>query len=551
MNFKFIYVDDDRKDRNRIKKAIAAHNRRRKTLVKLTLVEADDVASLRKKLKADIDLVLADVNFVIGQNNVPRLKEILDAISTWSSNKRQSPIPVISYTGFAKGTLSVSLDERERLIDIWDKDSSSPEYITWRLAKIASDLSRLRPDTFLLRLIQQMKNGAKWHDLVKEMPVSYNIGNTEKDQIEGVGQLILKIGQRLAVREQVKEMWHVMSQWENLSRAVSATVRGHARHVVNVFWMGYYMIHHPILSPWFINRWSALLSRRATELRKGISEEDRGIPYERLRSLERVLSDEDCLESLSNAWYFAALFHDVGSCVPKYRDFRKAGDALVNTFGYHLESIPKDWIPKNVDQDAVSLLSEMPTSMSEHFLPLWKKSLKNETPDHGVVGALNMRHRFQGTPEMSNAFEATRAILAHNLIGELEKEETDILDWDDEPLACLLILCDQIQTWDRERGDEGIYGPDFPSRAQLTDLNIRRNETLRVEMSVQYVVPSHVEHSYVLYLRMKERLEQVLQDKPVRALARIGKKWPFHLQINCSLGGEKPLESITMGATDS
>lgn len=249
--------------------------------------------------------------------------------------------------------------------------------------------------------------------------------------------------------------------------------------------------------------------------------------------------------------YFAALFHDVGNCVPKYRDFRKTGDELIKTFGFDLDSLPKDWMPKEVDREAEGLLSEMPVGMSKHFLPLWKKSLENSTPDHGVIGALHMRRKFRGTSEMSSAFEAARAILSHNLIGELEKNETDILNWDDEPLICLLILCDQIQTWDRERGDEGIYGPDFPSRAQLTALNIRKEETLRVEISVQYVVPSHVEHSYVLYLRMKERLEQVLQEKPVRALARIGKRWPFHLQVNCSLGGQEFLESISMGSLDS
>lgn len=152
------------------------------------------------------------------------VREIIEAVVTWSHDNKQSSIPIISYTGFAKGTLDISLKEREHLIDIWDKDSCSQEYVTWRLAKIAIDISRLRPDKFLLRLIQEMPRGAKWHDVVRQMPVSYNVGNTERDQIEGVGQNIVKIGQRLGARECVKEMWQVMSQWENLSRAVSATV---------------------------------------------------------------------------------------------------------------------------------------------------------------------------------------------------------------------------------------------------------------------------------------------------------------------------------------
>jgi len=551
MNFKFVYVDDDLDDRRRIREAVDEHNRQEKNLVTLLLVEAEDVDGLRDKLTPDVDLVLADVNFEIGNKQVPRLREIVEAVATWSSDNKQSSIPIISYTGFAKGTLLISLKEREHLMDIWDKYSCSQQYVTWRLSKIAMDISRLRPDTFLLRLVQEMPKGAKWHDVVRDMPVSYNIGKSEKDQIEGVGRDIQKIGQRLGAEEQVSEMWRVMSQWEDLSRAISATVRGHARHVVNVFWMGYYIIHHPGISSWFEDQWSALLSQRTDEVKKVLSKGGSDdIQRKRLESLEKMLREVPPLESLSNAWFLAALFHDVGSCVPKYRDFRKTGDGLVNTFGYNLHPLPQDWIPADVAREANRLFSEMPTTLKKHFSPLWKKSLRNETPDHGVVSALHIRQKFRAKPQMSNAFEAARAVFVHNLIGEVEKGEADILAWDDEPLACLLILCDQIQTWDRERGDEGIYRPDFPSRAQLTALNIEGGDRPRVEMAIQYIVPSHVEHTYVLYLRMKQRLEQVLREKPARALGRIGESWPFQLQVSCSLGGEK-LEGIVMGGTDS
>jgi hypothetical protein len=551
MNFKFVYVDDDIEDRRRIRDAVAEHNRQ-KSLVALTMVEAEDVDDLRGKLTTDVDLVLADVNFEIGSKQVPRLREIIEAVAAWSRDNKQSSIPIISYTGFAKGTLLVSLKEREHLMDIWDKDSCSQDYVTWRLSKIAMEISRLRPDAYLLRLIQEMPDGAKWHDVVREMPISYNNGKTEKDQIEGVSRDIEKIGHRLSVSEQVNEMWQVMSQWENLSRAVSATVRGHARHVVNVFWMGYYIIHHPGISSWFSNRWSVLLSQRATEIAAGLSKgRANDVQRKRLESLQKTLSDVPPLESLSNAWFFAALFHDVGSCVPKYRDFRKTGDGLVNTFGYNLTPLPHDWIPDSVAREANRLLSEMPPTMKKHFSPLWEKSLRNETPDHGVIAALHIRHKFRAKPQMSNAFEAARAIFAHNLIGEVGKGQTDILAWDDEPLICLLILCDQIQTWDRERGDEGIYGPDFPSRAQLTALNIEGGERPRIEMAIQYIVPSHVEHTYVLYLRMKQKLEQVLREKPARALGRISDSWPFQLQVNCSLGGVEIVEPIVIGGKTS
>ena len=272
---------------------------------------------------------------------------------------------------------------------------------------------------------------------------------------------------------------------------------------------------------------------------------------ERLKSLEKMLSDNRPGESLSDAWYFAALFHDVGSCVPKYRELRRLSDGLVSAFGYSTQPLPKPeaWIPEDVVVDAERLFAEIPSRMQEHFAPMWNKSLQNGTPDHGVVGALRIRQQLHTMPQIGAAYEAARAVCGHNLIGDLGKGETDVVAWEDEPLCCLLILCDQIQTWDRERGDEGIYGPDFPSRAQLTALDIQKidGNLPTVQMDIQYVVPSHIEHSYVLYLRMKQKLERVLREKPDRALARIASNWPFLLRVNCSLGGVELLEPITKG----
>jgi hypothetical protein len=547
MKFRFVYVDDDPEDKRLIEKAVNAYNEN-PGQVSLCMTLAEDVDAMRKCLSKDIDLVLADVNYEIGGQQIDRLSEIIDAVKAWTIGANHSSIPIIAYTGYGAASLRASLERKKQLFDIWDKDSCSGEYVTWRLSKMANELSRLRPDTFLLRLIQEMRHGSRWHDVVIQMPISYNIGKTESAQIEEVGQDIEKIAQRLHVLDQVGEMWKVMRDWEMLSRAVSPTVRGHARHVVNVFWMGYYLIHNDVLANWFAEKWQSVISDRMDQLK--VSKAQGGkekIRIARLESLAESTRGGSYLESLSDAWYFAALFHDVGSCLPKYREFRKVGDGLVASFGCKLGELSSDWIPKDIGTEADSLFRDMDTEIVRHYRPLWVNCLRNEKPDHGVVGAIHLRRKIRCKEEMGNAFEAARAICSHNLIGEVKDGGSGLISWERDPLSCLLVLCDQIQTWDRERGDEDWNGPDFPSRAQLTALDVVGGGTPRVEMGVQYIIPPHVEHSEVLYRRMRGRLEKVMREKPMRALGRIGPGWPFQLLVRCSLGGEELLEPIKIG----
>jgi hypothetical protein len=67
-------------------------------------------------------------------------------------------------------------------------------------------------------------------------------------------------------------------------------------------------------------------------------------------------------------------------------------------------------------------------------------------------------------------------------------------------------------------------------------------------MSIEYVVPPHLEHSMELYERVKIQLEKVLREKPTLALARIDPNWPFDLAVGCCLGGEPLARCINLGS---
>lgn len=538
MNFQVIYVEDQEEDRNRLKSAVRRFNETAAP-VTLHLTSAKNLEELREALDAmgdTVDLVLADVWLTIKGKLVDCLSEIIDAVTAPSHT---NPIPIIAYTGRGEETLVSCLRRKANLFDIWDKTSASAPYVTWRLSRLAVELSHLRPDTFMHRLIRDMPTGASWHKYVTAMPNSYCIGLTESGQIKSVGADIANIAQELQVwHEPVKEMWEVMTRWEGLSRGVSPTIRGHARHVVNVFWLGYYLIHHKGLSSWFSESWKTLLRERADILRCSLTGDDRrDAALRRAELLSNESSSEHPLESLSNAWYCAGLFHDVAGCVQKYNDLRLASDGLVKKFGGNIDPVGEKWIPDEYNAAGKDLFADFDPDVANELRRVWEQSIKLGKPDHGVIAGLVFRKRVQNR-EKVNVFEATRAMAMHNLISNLEPRVGPLLSWNREPLVCLHLFCDQLQTWDRERGDEDIFGPDLPSRAQLTFLELQETGAKpKLQIGIDYIIPRHVEHSQVLFERTRRELEEVIRGKPGRALARIGPEWPFHLDVQCSLSG--------------
>ena len=550
MIFHFIYVEDKKEDRRRMSDAVTRHNLSSNS-VKLEMTVAKSPEDLNDLLNKNIDLVLADVNFPLHGEQVNRLDDIIHTVQAWvASDATHSPIPIISYTSYGESTLNACLKRKESLFDIWDKGSAFPTYVTWRLSSLAFDLSRLRPDTFLHRLIQQMASGATWHNLVTGMPTSYNIGKTEYGQIYSVKSDIDSIAQKLNIYQFAKEMLEVMIGWEKLSRGVSPKVRGHARHVVNVFWMGYYIIHHELLRGWFADRWRDTLQRRLDDLKRvdaGNAEEAKQI-QERSKSISEVLRKGAFSESLSNAWFMAGLFHDAAACVPNYPQLREVGDKLVQKFGCVTEAVPSNWVAPAFESNGKALFREMDDVLGLTLAPLWEESRNARYPDHGVVAALQLRKRVREPLQIANACEAALAIAVHNLIGELKDEGTQpLLNWDREPLICLLILCDQIQTWDRERGDESFFGPDHPSIAHLVALDVKQGTKPKIEMTIDYIVPEHLGHSPLLYEKVRRELESVIRERPIRALARIASDWPFELDVQCSLSGLSLAQGIQFG----
>lgn len=249
-------------------------------------------------------------------------------------------------------------------------------------------------------------------------------------------------------------------------------------------------------------------------------------------------------EALSNAWYFGALFHDVGRVI---EGTQVVLERLANLRGPVVGYVQAIGAGAHVtrsalERDGKELFHEFPDGLRASLTSAFARSLDVGRPDHGVVSALRLR-QVGGKPGIACcAREGARAACLHNVVGGLGSGTDELsFGWSDEPLACLLLLCDQLQTWDRERGDEtGL--DDYPSRAELTEVTVEEIEgrvTLRI--AIDYIAPRHLARAPVLYARVRSGMLELLRHHPDRVLTRIKQEWPFAVQVRCSLSGD-PLE---------
>lgn len=513
--FRILYVEDDADKAAEVKAAIEGNvgtsqvgGADRGPIRKLVVATLTDPKRLRQRLDEGFDVVLADIMFPVGKEGAEEncLGLIIATVREWSRANGVFPaLPIIAYTSFAEA-FRTSLDYGAEIYDIWDKVLAVPQFVAWRFRRLAVELSRTRPDALLQQLIRRMKSDLKWHSDVVEMTRKYTEGWTEADQIRRAGTSISNIGAKIGTPEAINAFWQAMMVWEPLIRSVAEGVRGHARHVINVFWLGYWILHNGSFRKWL------------------------------------DAESDQRFEELCTAWFFAGLFHDVAGCVEKQGKVSKALSTLMAPF----PTIFTKTAVKEVDLEEATKLASEGEHVIEHFanielkqavLAQWRKSIGKQEPDHGIVAAIHLIRSIGSGSNHAAAVMAAKAMVLHNLIGSLPP---DLVNWSDEPLSCLLILCDQLQTWDRERGTDSLHQKPQPQRAELSGIEFVEAEHNQLNIAIDYIATRKAERDSDTYKELREDLETVLREKPCAALRRIRQPWePFRFAADFSLNGER------------
>ncbi len=545
MGLQILFIEDTDRDSNLLHETLAAVNKKLPAWSQVTLKRIASPDDLSMALSEGPDIVLADVFF--GNPEKPRLSDIIREVKSWDQKAPHGfPTPVIAYTKGGPDVLKGLLDRRDDLYDIWHKYSANPDYVAWRFLRLAAELPRLRPDATLQRLIATMDSAhcPPWHKHVLELVRKYGEGSTEREQIRECRDPLQSILDQAVgdCASPLMELWDALVASEPLLRAASPKLRGIGRHSINVFWFGYWLINHPLLEERFAALWTKMLKHRShADALNGPT--------------------MDARLGFNTVWLLASLFHDAG----KFHEFGKATSERFNRFygRFHtLQMGGTDWragTPERLLECVEDLLHRLSPTAKDPMVTALKSHIQDcskvEKPEHGTVASAYLISTVLAATKSEDAVnkayseEAARATLLHSclpaVMDELHENESKkhlCLKWASDPVANLLLFCDQVQTWDRHDPDDKKM--DYPDRAELAFLEVKQsNDTSTPNLCgcIDYIAPSRVDMYPLLRKEIREQLNKVILDKPKKALRQLVEQhaWPFTVHLDCALSGEK------------
>lgn len=551
MSLIVLYVEDDANFYNSLKQVLDTGNSGKPEWSKVYITNVMHPSELPRALSVNPDVVLADVYYqpegtFPPESETDHLYQIIEEVRKWDIESPYGfPTPVIAYTGRGPMVIEKCLERRGALYDIWDKLSASPEYVAWRFQNLSSELQRHRPDAAIQKSIAIMEPSycPEWHKHMLNLVKNYGEGQTEYEQVKKCRDPLQSILTELDAKHSVALMalWDILTESEPLLRAVAPKLRGIARHSINVFWLGYWLINHPLLKDKMSELWKHMCENRAN-----------------LHDLKAV----NPIDGFNAVWLLASLIHDAGKFIEygkaieeKYLEFNKKFATLaINTPFCKTSKIDKTQaLPASVED----VLFKISKKKADPFVEMLEKHIEScfvrGEPDHGAIAAAYLVN-IGGGPSATDLFsqyagEAARAILLHsclpNVFDSLPKDKRSDcprIEWQHDPVACLLLFCDQIQTWDRHDTTKDIkYYPDRAELSYLEAYNDKKRNKPRLIGCIDYIAPSRVDMYPELRRDISESLNKVILEKPKDTLLHVlqDKQWPFSVHLDCALSGEK------------
>lgn len=454
----------------------------------------------------NFDLIIADLMFMDTALGAERnyLGNIIEIV-----NNIDSSLPIIALSDRVK--FNQCLKYEDRLFDILDKNSSSKDYIGFRIFKIYHELLRQKKSSLLTKeVLSFLRPEYDYDKYIMQMIRSYQKGLTEKEKMDGVKAAIVRIASQYNVEDKVRIMWENMIATEPIVMSSLRRSRGHLRHTLNVFWLGYRILNDDS----FIRD---MISRASNH-------------HLFKESLDAGNSD---IESLNMPWFLAAVFHDVGKYLEEFPQIMTGHKTHLKQFNFiGSPQITSTW-NLNLSPSPFIHLSECfhpdkERKVLDKMSDLWKEETEETTIslNHGFISALTLLHELDKKRIRPLARIAARACGLHTI--DYSKGVT--VNWDDDPISCLLLICDLIQTWERERVDESYFDVGQSHSAEVVKFQISAGE---IELSVNYLPPRYIVKSSELLSKESDRLQQILLEKVKKNIyERIIGDWPFKLTVN-------------------
>jgi CheY-like chemotaxis protein len=457
--FKILYIEHET-DRFSIKQTLE------KLPANVKLISDPDDPELAQALRSThFDLVITDAMFLppncdheTGQDGNYRLGEIIKRIRA-IDNKR---IQIAVLTQFSAGMILQHSNDLRNADYIWNKDVADLDFLYWQVKSVREGISRRFPEHLLVsRLIAMLDepnlNILPWRSEMKQMLDAYRSHLGEADQIQAMRQPLSKIGDQLGIGSEFQILLDTIIDAETINVAGKPSAWGHLRHVLNVFWLGYYILN------------------------SGSTNHESIISRIMLPPGEKI-EPNDYASIVNGGWLICALFHDLGLPGERVSSLAEHWNAVAEIYKNDIFKLTD---PGEADFDITKdlLFTQLETAIARGNLPnggevlKWlkencKKTVKRKNKpdyhvvDHGVLSSLAVLGALGTTYKpQSVLFAAASAMCMHNFARakDVEKLRLNTL-----PFLSLLVLCDQTQSWDRNTGQENFF---YDSRIESVELS--------------------------------------------------------------------------------
>lgn len=445
--------------------------------------------------KDNFDLVLTDAYFLAKNKKHPEhgdgtncIKEIVETVQ-----QIYPSLKIVVYTHY-RDDLFKDCKELD-IYDIWNKASTPPHYLKWRVERTLKEPWNIIPGQVLVNTIKKYlapKQKDAWEVHLLEMLENYSPQLTAHQNVDDMAKELRDISINIDLPPTIfKSMTSSFLKQDIMALIISPKAWGHAKHVLNVYWLGYYILNSKILD-------EEVNAKRIIEC-LSLSETEK----------------KESRKLINRSWILASLFHDFGLIGEKL-------DVLVD----NTNKILKEYSWGNEEKNQVKLslshnINERKELLTKHFEELkanvgskfvhkinqaWKDSV-----NHGILSAITLLDKYRNTEKKSITCAAIACAL-HKIKFDEEKR----LKYTEQPLACLLRFCDEIQTWERETGLESIKNKIWLQSIALAEISEPDEDSLYFR--IEYIPRKDLAHSDSKNRLTHEALQDVLDSHTIPSL---------------------------------
>jgi hypothetical protein len=373
------------------------------------------------------------------------------------TESEEPPVPVIAYTG--RHDIRSLNRFHNRICDFWDKHTQDADLYKFRMRKVFDLLERERRSTYFIRIMRDAISNRShagtpplWSKEIVQMLDAYEEYHTHLDPISAMQVPLRTIASELKCDKSFDNAFTVLAGADAATSALIEKVRPHLYHSVNVFLLGYYLFNLTGID------WGRLLAIPNTWFAKELSRHGGDV--------------DEALRIANGAWFLASLLHDVGIAIQYYD---KIGNEMLNK----IKSIDVTVLPKEIKKlqfikDKFNAVNDTILSNSCVEVAGCLRTME-DTSDHGMGSCIylgsqcskEVKERLGESDAAIFTYIAAEAAGIHNM---LDHDSLKKLDFATHPIAAMLVLCDGIQSWERQRLDFSVIKGEKIEKSELIKL---------------------------------------------------------------------------------